>query len=171
MTDKVVDSLLEIIKSSKYYSFEKYSEKRDERTLFDLFQLKRRLMYLDYDLNLIKVIEETENFVIYDLTVKGKKVLNNGGWEKYSKYEKRKEKRKNIRTNVLFGIAILSPLITVYFSNKKLNLEKEKSEQEKQYIIQLEKLEQELNNAKTLKFVYLKLDSLISLRKKSLNEK
>jgi hypothetical protein len=164
MTDKVVDSLLGIIKSSKYYSFEKYSEKRDERTLFDLFQLKRRLMYLDYDLNLIKVIEETENFVIYDLTVKGNKVLGKGGWEKYSKAENNKEKFKSIRINTLFLAAILSPLLSAYFSITTLKSEKEKTQLQQTYISEIKQLKKEVLSAKKLELLIPKLDSLIHLR-------
>jgi hypothetical protein len=163
MTDKVVDRLLGLVKSKKIFYHNKSASDDKELTLFRHLQERRQLIYLESELKLIKYLSETDFEIAYDLTEKGNKVIEKGGWEKYSKSERNKEKFKNIRINVLFGIAILSPFISIYFSNKTLELEKGKIELEKQYKSQIKELEQELNNAKKLKFLIPKLDSLIQL--------
>lgn len=167
MTDKVIDNLLGIINSEKIFHHNKYSEKRDELTLFELFRERRRLLYLENDLKLIKVIGETESQLLYSLTKRGFDVIKNNGWIKFEEKESYKKKWKNIKSLASFWSSIIIPILalvaTVYSLKITENYQLQKFE-DKEYIkeieLRVEKLQDESEKNKTLYILKTETDSL-----------
>lgn len=123
MEFKDIDNLL--FKINDVFAFEhKVDFVQSESEILKQGKERKALLYLKDDLKLIKELFYSTEKVTYTLTLKGNEVIKDGGYGKYYRKIKIKEKWKRIMNIISFWFNIVVPvlaLLVAYWSIKSDN--------------------------------------------------
>lgn len=161
MTDKEVDDFLKELEESKYKvsTFNReidnsnFDANKVAMTMFKSFNIS----YLVDELKIIRFVQNIDDFELYSLTKKGRKVIRLGGWLNYIKrqdeIEKRIERKENaeikltefkVKTGMFpYYVAFASFILSTISIIKSCNNEKTREQQSQE--IQLNKKEKTIS--------------------------